>query len=96
MTAAATPQVSVAVSSNAATGRPRTMFENAASKIPQERLDATAEADKEQKARWLAGQPIYPAPVDQTSAADNAGQATSRLVGRAACSVALPWVAGRI
>jgi len=72
------------------------MFENAASKIPQERRDATAEADKEQKARWPAGQPIYPAPVDQTSAADSAGQASSRLVGRAACSVALPWVVGRI
>jgi len=71
------------------------MFDNAASKIPQERLDATAEEDKATKALWSAGQPIYPAPVDQTDGrADNGGQVASRLVGRAACSRPLPWVRG--
>lgn len=72
------------------------MFDNAATKIPQERLDATAEQDKATKALWSSGQPIYPAPVDQTSAADNAGQAASRLVGRAASSVPIHWVRGSL
>lgn len=72
------------------------MFENLATKIPQERLDATAEQDRETKARWLAGQPIYPAPVDQTSAADNGGQAASRTVGRAASQLPVSWVTGRL
>jgi hypothetical protein len=72
------------------------MFDNAATKIPQERLDATAEQDRETKARWLAGQPIYPAPVDQSSAADNAGQAASRTVGRAASQCPIAWVTGRL
>ena len=72
------------------------MFENVATKIPQERLDATAEQDKATKADWRRGVPLYPTPVDQTSAADNAGQATSRLSGVAACSQALNWVTGRL
>ena len=71
------------------------MFENVATKIPQERLDATAEQDKATKALWSSGQPIYPTPVDQTDGrADNGGQATSRTVGRAACSVPVNWVKG--
>lgn len=73
------------------------MFENVATKIPQERLDATAEQDKDTKAKWSAGQPIYPAPVDQTDGrADNGGQAASRLVGRAASGAALRWTTGRL
>lgn len=73
------------------------MFDNVATKIPQERLDATAEQDKATKALWSSGQPIYPTPVDQTDGrADNGGQATSRTVGRAACSVPTNWVTGRL
>lgn len=71
------------------------MFENMASKIPQERLDATAEQDKATKADWRRGVPLYPAPVDQTDGrADNGGQAASRTVGRARCSVPVNWVKG--
>ena len=70
------------------------MFDNVATKIPQERLDATAEQDKATKAQWSAGQPIYPTPVDQTTSADNGGQATSRTVGRASSSVPVNWVRG--
>ncbi len=71
------------------------MFDNAATKIPQERLDATAEQDKATKAAWASGVPLYPTPVDQTTSADNGGQATSRLVGaRASCSRPLSWVRG--
>lgn len=70
------------------------MFENAASKIPQERLAATAEQDKATKEAWMRGVPLYPAPVDQTQGADNGGQAASRIVGRAASSVPVNWVRG--
>ena len=73
------------------------MFENAATKVPQERLDAMAEVDKATRAKWASGVPIYPTPVDQTDGrADNGGQATSRTVGRAACSVPTNWVTGRL
>lgn len=90
---AVTGIVSRAVARRAIAGM---MFDNAASKVPSERLDAMAEADKATRAKWASGVPIYPAPVDQTTLADNGGQSTSRLAGIASCSRPLNWVRGTL
>lgn len=69
------------------------LFENAATKIPSERLAREEARDDEQRAAWRLGQPLYPNPVDQTEGvADNGARATNRLSAR--CSRALPWVRG--
>ena len=69
------------------------LFENAASKIPSERLAADEKRDDEQRAAWRLGQPIYPAPTDQTTIPDNGARST----GRAATgSVPVPWVRGTL
>lgn len=71
------------------------MFDNAATKVASERLDATAQADEEQKERWRMGQPINPTPIDATDGiADNGARGVNRLTsGRVSPA---PWVTGRI
>ena len=72
------------------------MFENAASKIPTERLDATKKDDDAQKEAWRQGQPIYPNPVDQTDGqADDAMRAQNALA-RGSCRAPLHWQRGRL
>lgn len=72
------------------------LFENAASKIPTERLDATKKDDDAQKEAWRQGQPIYPNPVDQTAGqADDAMRAANALA-RGTCRAPLSWQRGRL
>lgn len=55
------------------------LFDNAATKIPTERLDATKKDDDAQKEMWRLGQPIYPTPKDQTDGVpDNGARANGR------------------
>lgn len=55
------------------------LFENAATKIPTERLDAAKKDDDAQKEAWRLGQPIYPTPKDQTDGVpDNGARAMGR------------------
>lgn len=69
------------------------LFENAAAKIPSERLAREEARDDEQRAAWRLGQPLYPQPLDQTDGvADNGARASNRLTAR--CSRPLPWVRG--
>jgi hypothetical protein len=59
-------------------------FEAAAAKIPTERLQQLAKDNREQKAEWARGVPLYPKPLDQTDGqADNSGRSSGR--------TALPW-----
>ncbi|MEQ9318190.1 MAG: hypothetical protein RIF41_03485 [Polyangiaceae bacterium] len=65
-------------------------FNNAAFRVSTERLIAMGDEDEAQLARWRAGQPIYPTPVDQTpETSDDGAFAVS---GRAAVC----WTTGRL
>lgn len=73
------------------------MFDNAASRIPSERLDAMKADDDAQKDRWRKGQPIYPTPTDQTpETADNAMRAGSGALPRATCRAPAWWSRGTL
>lgn len=52
-------------------------FDNAAYRVQAEELRATADQDEATLMRWLAGKPVHPRPVDQTTVADNGARATS-------------------
>jgi hypothetical protein len=73
------------------------LFENAASKIPSERLAREEARDEEQRAAWRLGQPLYPTPEDQTDGiADNAMRATNGAWPLAVGRLALPWQRGSL
>lgn len=58
------------------------MFDNAQIKIPTERLQREEQRDEEQRQAWRLGQPIYPAPKDQTDGVpDNGARAAGRSTG---------------
>jgi hypothetical protein len=73
------------------------LFDNAASKIPTERLDATKADDDAQKERWRSGVPLYPQPLDQTDTiADNAARANNGAWPQAQGRYPIDWQRGSL
>ncbi len=71
------------------------LFENGAAKIASDRLAADEKRDDEQRQAWRLGQPIYPAPKDQTDGvADNGARSMSRVLAASSCPVG--WVKGTL
>lgn len=66
------------------------LFENAAIKVSADRLFEEEKRDDEQREAWRMGQPLYPAPTDQTTAADNGARAANRYTSSNPI-VSVPW-----
>lgn len=64
-------------------------FDNAAFRVSADELRATADQDEAQLRSWLAGKPVHPRPVDQTTVADNSARASSS-------RAPLDWHTGRL